>query len=76
MVLLIWLYLVAARGGFWRATDRDDVTPVGGITPAAVYALGAREAGCFESAQSTTDLSFFARALERAIRAWLDLPKL
>jgi hopene-associated glycosyltransferase HpnB len=33
MVLLIWLYLVAARGGFWRAAERDDATPVGGIAP-------------------------------------------
>jgi len=24
MVLLIWLYLIAARGGFWRAAERDD----------------------------------------------------
>jgi hopene-associated glycosyltransferase HpnB len=24
MVLAIWLYLIAARGGFWRAADRDD----------------------------------------------------
>ena len=24
MVLAIWLYLVAARGGFWRAAERDD----------------------------------------------------
>ena len=25
IVLAIWLYLIAARGGFWRATERDDV---------------------------------------------------
>ena len=31
MVLAIWLYLIAARGGFWRAADRDDESPVGGI---------------------------------------------
>ena len=24
MVLAIWLYLIAARGGFWRAAERDD----------------------------------------------------
>ncbi|HTQ12556.1 MAG TPA: DUF484 family protein [Rhizomicrobium sp.] len=49
---------------------------IGRDTPAAVYALGAREAGRFEAADTACDLSFFARALERAIRAWLDLPKL
>ena len=24
MVLAIWLYLLAARGGFWLAAERDD----------------------------------------------------
>ena len=33
MVLAIWLYLIAARGRFWRAADRDDVSAVGGIAP-------------------------------------------
>jgi hopene-associated glycosyltransferase HpnB len=33
MVLLIWLYLVAARGGFWRAADRDDASPLDGLAP-------------------------------------------
>ncbi len=37
---------------------------------------GARSEGRFEGEETTADLSFFARALERAIRAWLDLPKL
>jgi uncharacterized protein YigA (DUF484 family) len=48
---------------------------IGRDTPAALYVLGAREAGRFESKESEQDLSFFARALEHAIRAWLDLPK-
>jgi hopene-associated glycosyltransferase HpnB len=26
VVLAIWLYLIAARGGFWRAAERDDRT--------------------------------------------------
>ena len=26
IVLAIWLYLIAARGGFWRAAERDDVS--------------------------------------------------
>ena len=33
MILAIWLYLIAARGRFWRAADRDDVSAVGGIAP-------------------------------------------
>ncbi|HTT83540.1 MAG TPA: DUF484 family protein [Rhizomicrobium sp.] len=43
--------------------------------PAALYVLGAREEHRFGEEQLISDLSFFARALERAIRAWLDLPK-
>lgn len=49
---------------------------IGRDTPAALYVLGARSDGCFEGAETAADLSFFARALERAIRTWLDLPKL
>ncbi len=48
---------------------------IGRDTPAAIYVLGAREAGCFEGAETAADLGFFARALERTVRAWLDLPK-
>ena len=43
-------------------------------TPAVLYVLGAREAGRFEG-EEEADLCYFARALERSIRAWLDLPK-
>jgi uncharacterized protein len=49
---------------------------IGRDTPAALYVLGARSDGRFEGEETAADLSFFARALERAIRAWLDLPKL
>jgi uncharacterized protein YigA (DUF484 family) len=49
---------------------------IGPNTPAAIYVLGARNEGRFEGEETAADLSFFARALERAIRAWLDLPKL
>lgn len=44
--------------------------------PAALYVLGAREPRRFVAADVDADLHFFARALESAIRAWLDLPKL
>jgi hopene-associated glycosyltransferase HpnB len=29
MVVVIWLYLLAARGGFWRAADREEGGPAG-----------------------------------------------
>ena len=48
---------------------------VGRDAPPALYVLGAREAGRFEGEEQEAGLRYFARALERAIRAWLDLPK-
>ena len=49
---------------------------IGRETPAALYVLGAKSEGRFEGEDADADLAFFARALERAIRAWLDLPKI
>jgi uncharacterized protein YigA (DUF484 family) len=49
---------------------------IGRGAPAALYVLGARHEGRFEGDETAADLAFFARALERSIRAWLDLPKL
>lgn len=49
---------------------------VGRETPAALFVLGALAEGRFEGEETQADLGYFARALERAIRAWLDLPKL
>ncbi len=51
MVLAIWLYLIAARGGFWRAADRDDAPlpagPPAGGWPAVTAIIPARdEAEC------------------------------
>jgi hopene-associated glycosyltransferase HpnB len=48
MVLAIWLYLLAARGGFWRAAERDDDTPVWqGPWPVIAAVIPARdEAAC------------------------------
>lgn len=48
---------------------------VGRETPAALYVLGALDPVRFEGEESEASLTYFARALERAIRAWLDLPK-
>jgi uncharacterized protein len=47
---------------------------VGRGTPALLDVLGAREPARFEG-EEQSDLAFFARALERSIRAWLDLPR-
>jgi uncharacterized protein YigA (DUF484 family) len=47
---------------------------VGHETPVLLYVLGAREPGRFLDDEHA-DLAFFARALERSIRAWLDLPR-
>jgi len=41
----------------------------------ALYVLGSLAEGRFEGRASEADLGYFARALERAICAWLDLPK-
>ena len=48
MVLAIWLYLLAGRGGFWLARQRDDGIPAGtGSWPAMTAIIPARdEAEC------------------------------
>ncbi len=43
-------------------------------TPPALLALGSRRAKQFHEGQRTELLTFLARALERSIRAWLNLP--
>jgi len=47
-VLAIWLYLIAARGGFWRAAERDGDRPsLAGAWPAVTAIIPARdEAEC------------------------------
>jgi uncharacterized protein YigA (DUF484 family) len=49
---------------------------IGRDAPAALFVLGAVAEHAFEDEAIATDLRFAARALERAIRAWLDLPKI
>jgi uncharacterized protein YigA (DUF484 family) len=49
---------------------------IGKDTPAALYVLGAHKDGLLEGEEAEAGLRYFARALERAIRAWLDLPKI
>jgi uncharacterized protein len=67
--------LLGAAGGECRSLAVFRLR-IGRDTPSAIYVLGAREAGRFDGAEVAADIGFFARALERAIRAWLDLPKL
>jgi hopene-associated glycosyltransferase HpnB len=40
MVLAIWLYLLVARGGFWRAAERDDESPAWGGPSLSVPSSG------------------------------------
>ncbi len=49
---------------------------IGREAPAALYVLGAHAPGLFDGDEAEASLRYFARALERAIRAWLDLPKI
>jgi uncharacterized protein YigA (DUF484 family) len=49
---------------------------IGREAPSALLVLGAEAEGAFEEEALAADLRFAARALERAIRAWLDLPKI
>ena len=49
---------------------------IGREAPAALYVLGAFTEGKFEGRDVEANLGYFARALERAIRVWLDLPKI
>jgi uncharacterized protein YigA (DUF484 family) len=49
---------------------------IGQESPAALYVLGAHDQGRFEGDEIEASLRYFARALERAIRSWLDLPKI
>jgi hopene-associated glycosyltransferase HpnB len=48
MVLALWLYLLAARGGFWQLAQRDDDSPPGVAPwPAVTAVIPARdEAAC------------------------------
>ena len=67
--------LLGAHGGDCKSLAAFRLR-IGRDTPAAIYVLGAHMEGRFEGEDAVADLSFFARALERAIRAWLDLPRI
>lgn len=67
--------LLGAGGGEFKSLAAFRVK-IGRDAPAALFVLGALSEGAFEDEAIATDLRFAARALERAIRAWLDLPKI
>ncbi len=48
---------------------------IGPKAPPALFALGARLPERFSDEGETREIAYFVRALERSIRAWLDLPK-
>ena len=48
---------------------------IGCEAPEALFVLGSFSHGAFEGEAAAVDLRYAARALERAIRAWLDLPR-
>ncbi len=47
---------------------------IGETTPAALLALGSRDAEHFQEGQGTELLGFLARVVESSIRGWLNLP--
>ena len=49
---------------------------IGRDAPPALFVLGSFSHGAFDGEDAAVDLRYAARALERAIRAWLDLPKI
>jgi hypothetical protein len=49
---------------------------IGREAPSALWALGAVSPGQFDGEAAAEELRFAARALERAIRAWLALPRI
>ncbi|MBU6296667.1 MAG: hypothetical protein KJS68_00370, partial [Alphaproteobacteria bacterium] len=65
--------LLFGRGGAAYKSLAAFRLRIGGA--ATLYVLGALAEGMFEERRIEADLGYFARALERAIRAWLDLPK-
>jgi uncharacterized protein YigA (DUF484 family) len=67
--------LLGAGGGDFKSVAVFRVR-IGRDAPAALFVLGALADRAFEDEAIATDLRFAARALERAIRAWLDLPKI
>ena len=61
------------EGKFCRA---EQARIVATLRPHNLDAARRYREGAFEDEAIATDLRFAARALERAIRAWLDLPKI
>jgi hypothetical protein len=43
VALVIWIYLVAGRGGFWRAGERDGGGPSSPVWPDVIAVIPARD---------------------------------
>src|SRR5271154_4019574 len=43
LALLLWVYLAAARGGFWHAAERDGGGPLPGAWPSVIAVIPARD---------------------------------
>ena len=43
LALAIWIYMAAARGGFWLAAERDDGRPAPAVWPDVVAVIPARD---------------------------------
>ena len=41
--LVVWVYLIAGRGGFWLASERDDGGPAPAAWPAVTAVIPARD---------------------------------
>jgi len=67
--------LLGAGGGRCRSIAAFRLR-IGRESPASLYVLGAHDQARFEGEEAEASLRYFARALERAIRAWLDLPRI
>lgn len=67
-----WLYGPAATLVKSDALARLDFGPT---APAAMLALGSREAEKFQPHQGTELLQFLAGVLGRSVRTWLDMPR-
>ncbi len=48
---------------------------IGPKTPPALFAVGSSDPERFDDDGETREIAYFVHALERTIRAWLDLPK-
>ncbi len=64
---------------FWHEDDSIQSVAmfrlnIGPSAPEALFAVGSADSSRFDDESETREIAYFVRALERTIRAWLDLP--